>query len=151
MRDVNDHAPIFNQKRYEGTIRENVQIGHSVLKVIATDADYSSENRNVFYRLGSGRSITLVWQLDKKRLHCAWIAIVGVASSCNACIDASLFDSRRIVDGNVGGAFNVRTVRGPGDQYIGEVFVRSTLDRETNSAYTLTISAFDRGKPQQSR
>ena len=50
VQDVNNNAPVFSKDSYEGTFKEDVSIGTSVLMVSATDADLGS-NGIVSYRL----------------------------------------------------------------------------------------------------
>ncbi|XP_029291798.1 cadherin EGF LAG seven-pass G-type receptor 3 [Cottoperca gobio] len=47
--DRNDHSPIFEQKEYRETIRENVEEGYPILQLRATDLD-SPSNANIRYR-----------------------------------------------------------------------------------------------------
>ncbi|XP_075440227.1 protocadherin-16, partial [Ascaphus truei] len=53
--DINDHAPAFNQSRYQTHISESLQPGASVLQVYATDAD-QGPNGEVTYEINRRQS-----------------------------------------------------------------------------------------------
>uniref|UniRef100_A0A3Q4GG74 Protocadherin 2 gamma 28 n=1 Tax=Neolamprologus brichardi TaxID=32507 RepID=A0A3Q4GG74_NEOBR len=50
--DVNDNAPVFTQSIYEASIRENLAVGTTVMRVTATDADHGSNGR-ITYSISS--------------------------------------------------------------------------------------------------
>ncbi|CAG4973752.1 unnamed protein product [Parnassius apollo] len=54
VQDVNDHAPMFQQMIYKRSIPEDMPGGTSVLEVKARDADGSSPNNRVVYRIQRG-------------------------------------------------------------------------------------------------
>uniref|UniRef100_F6YY38 Cadherin domain-containing protein n=1 Tax=Ciona intestinalis TaxID=7719 RepID=F6YY38_CIOIN len=56
----------------------------------------------------------------------------------------------RIISGNTGGAFKIRTLNGPGKQTLGELCVAGDLDRETTDRYFLIVAAIDQGTPSLS-
>ncbi|CAG9785729.1 unnamed protein product [Diatraea saccharalis] len=56
VQDVNDHAPMFQQMIYKRSIPEDMPGGTSVLEVKARDADGSSPNNRVVYRIQRGAS-----------------------------------------------------------------------------------------------
>ncbi|PZC75961.1 hypothetical protein B5X24_HaOG205302 [Helicoverpa armigera] len=56
IQDVNDHAPLFQQMMYKRSIPEDMPGGTSVLEVKARDADGSSPNNRVVYRIQRGAS-----------------------------------------------------------------------------------------------
>ncbi|KAH9634731.1 hypothetical protein HF086_017514 [Spodoptera exigua] len=56
VQDVNDHAPLFQQMMYKRSIPEDMPGGTSVLEVKARDADGSSPNNRVVYRIQRGAS-----------------------------------------------------------------------------------------------
>ncbi|CAB3223205.1 unnamed protein product [Arctia plantaginis] len=56
IQDVNDHAPMFQQLMYKRSIPEDMPGGTSVLEVKARDADGSSPNNRVVYRIQRGAS-----------------------------------------------------------------------------------------------
>ncbi|TSK18033.1 Protocadherin Fat 4 [Bagarius yarrelli] len=49
--DINDNAPVFEQKLYTSVVSETEAVGFQVLKVRAVDADVSSENSRVTYSI----------------------------------------------------------------------------------------------------
>ncbi len=49
--DSNDLPPVFNQNRYEATLRENLAPGTTVLRVGTSDGDTDLDNTNVEYTL----------------------------------------------------------------------------------------------------
>ncbi|XP_053561322.1 cadherin EGF LAG seven-pass G-type receptor 2-like [Bombina bombina] len=51
--DTNDHDPIFEQREYRESVRENMEVGYEVMTVRATDGD-SLSNANIVYRILSG-------------------------------------------------------------------------------------------------
>ncbi|XP_068122568.1 protocadherin-16 [Hyperolius riggenbachi] len=53
--DINDHAPVFNQSRYQALISESLTPGSSVLQVYATDADLG-QNGKVTYEINRRQS-----------------------------------------------------------------------------------------------
>ena len=53
--DANDNAPIFSQAAYSAMIQEDVNEGHQVTQVVATDLD-SGINAKVFYRIVGGNT-----------------------------------------------------------------------------------------------
>uniref|UniRef100_A0A8C5MXL6 Protocadherin-16 n=1 Tax=Leptobrachium leishanense TaxID=445787 RepID=A0A8C5MXL6_9ANUR len=53
--DINDHAPVFNQSRYQVVISESLPPGSSVLQVYATDAD-ENQNGEVSYEINRRQS-----------------------------------------------------------------------------------------------
>ncbi|XP_053312733.1 protocadherin-16 [Spea bombifrons] len=53
--DINDHAPVFNQSRYQALISESLPPGSSVLQVYATDAD-EGQNGEVTYEINRRQS-----------------------------------------------------------------------------------------------
>eukprot|EP00079_Xenopus_tropicalis_P032103 XP_017945874.1 PREDICTED: protocadherin-16 [Xenopus tropicalis] len=53
--DINDHAPVFNQSRYQALISESLLPGASVLQVYATDAD-QGPNGDVRYEINRRQS-----------------------------------------------------------------------------------------------
>lgn len=48
--DENDHAPEFEQSRYEASVRESSPVGSTILTARATDAD-AEQNAKVTYSL----------------------------------------------------------------------------------------------------
>uniref|UniRef100_A0A7N6BHQ7 Cadherin-23 n=1 Tax=Anabas testudineus TaxID=64144 RepID=A0A7N6BHQ7_ANATE len=86
--DVNDNNPVFLQLSYQVPVFENVDLGTTIVRVSATDAD----------------------------------------SGLFAVIDYSLVDGE--------GKFNI-------NRSTGEIYILSTLDRETKDHYTLTAVARD--------
>ncbi|GBP37114.1 Cadherin-23 [Eumeta japonica] len=56
VQDVNDHVPMFTQMVYKRSIPEDMAGGTSVLEVKARDADGSSPNNRVVYRIQRGAS-----------------------------------------------------------------------------------------------
>lgn len=52
--DQNDNAPVFSKTLYTKSIPEDVRDGSMVIQVSATDADQSSANSRIYYRLLSG-------------------------------------------------------------------------------------------------
>ncbi|KAG1676563.1 Protein dachsous [Nymphon striatum] len=54
--DVNDHAPTFNQTKYEASVSELAAVGHIVLRLTATDSD-SEQNAKIVYDITSGNDI----------------------------------------------------------------------------------------------
>lgn len=52
--DMNDHAPLFEQSRYDKSVPEDLQPGSTVIQVKATDGDASSPNNDVIYRIQKG-------------------------------------------------------------------------------------------------
>lgn len=56
VQDVNDHAPMFQQIMYKRSIPEDMPGGTSVLDVKARDADGSSPNNRIVYRIQRGAS-----------------------------------------------------------------------------------------------
>eukprot|EP00095_Tigriopus_kingsejongensis_P008988 snap_masked-scaffold783_size97670-processed-gene-0.6 protein:Tk08988 transcript:snap_masked-scaffold783_size97670-processed-gene-0.6-mRNA-1 annotation:"PREDICTED: uncharacterized protein LOC100879829" len=52
--DKNDHAPIFEQSLYTVNVDEDIESGTSIVQVRARDADGSSPNNEVVYRILSG-------------------------------------------------------------------------------------------------
>ncbi|XP_040282633.1 protocadherin-16 [Bufo bufo] len=55
IQDINDHAPAFNQSRYQALISESLLPGSSVLQVYATDADLG-ENGDIIYEINRRQS-----------------------------------------------------------------------------------------------
>eukprot|EP00062_Callorhinchus_milii_P009585 gi/632953584/ref/XP_007892498.1/ PREDICTED: cadherin EGF LAG seven-pass G-type receptor 2 [Callorhinchus milii] len=53
VRDTNDHDPLFEQREYRESVRENLEVGYEVLTVRATDAD-ELPNADVVYRFLNG-------------------------------------------------------------------------------------------------
>ena len=47
--DVNDHSPVFTDKFYSFTIRENAEIGVMVGQMNAKDADQVSDTTYFYY------------------------------------------------------------------------------------------------------
>lgn len=56
IEDVNDHAPIFSQSQYAGSMSEDDLSGHIVLQLQATDADGKYENHRIHFRIPSNES-----------------------------------------------------------------------------------------------
>ncbi|CAH2076820.1 unnamed protein product, partial [Iphiclides podalirius] len=54
VQDLNDHAPVFQQMVYKRSIPEDMPGGTSVLEVKARDADGSSPNNRLVYRIQRG-------------------------------------------------------------------------------------------------
>lgn len=54
VKDVNDNAPKFDRAVYDFYVQENVEIGHSIDKVIATDDD-SDHNKRISFSIKSSR------------------------------------------------------------------------------------------------
>lgn len=53
--DSNDNAPLFSSKDFELTVSENVNVGYTLTKLSATDADLQgTENSNIIYNITSG-------------------------------------------------------------------------------------------------
>uniref|UniRef100_A0A8C2D2A3 Protocadherin-16 n=1 Tax=Cyprinus carpio TaxID=7962 RepID=A0A8C2D2A3_CYPCA len=55
VQDINDHAPIFNQSRYNAIISESIPQGSNILQVFATDAD-EGDNGLVLYEINRRQS-----------------------------------------------------------------------------------------------
>nr|XP_049604655.1 protocadherin alpha-7 isoform X10 [Syngnathus scovelli] len=51
--DSNDNAPVFNRNLYKASVRENIEIGTSIITVNATDLD-AGQNGLVFYSFNAG-------------------------------------------------------------------------------------------------
>ncbi|GAB6033159.1 hypothetical protein CHUAL_012768 [Chamberlinius hualienensis] len=51
--DANDNAPVFTQNVYSATVREDAQVGDRIIKVLARDAD-SSSNGKITYFIAAG-------------------------------------------------------------------------------------------------
>ncbi|KAK3510551.1 hypothetical protein QTP70_010009 [Hemibagrus guttatus] len=51
VEDINDNAPVFEKKLYTTNVSETVAVDFQVLKVLAVDADASSENSRVSYSI----------------------------------------------------------------------------------------------------
>ncbi|XP_037117235.1 protocadherin alpha-2-like isoform X8 [Syngnathus acus] len=51
--DINDNAPVFSQSLYKASVRENIEIGTSIITVNATDLD-AGQNGLVFYSFNAG-------------------------------------------------------------------------------------------------
>ncbi|XP_050973885.1 protocadherin beta-12-like [Labeo rohita] len=49
--DVNDNPPIFQSKTYSATVSETIDVGSTVLRVSADDADVSADNNRVTYSI----------------------------------------------------------------------------------------------------
>lgn len=54
--DVNDHAPKFNQTKYEASVSELAPVGHTILKLTATDSDFN-QNAKIIYDITSGNDL----------------------------------------------------------------------------------------------
>uniref|UniRef100_A0A8C1ZW19 Protocadherin-16 n=1 Tax=Cyprinus carpio TaxID=7962 RepID=A0A8C1ZW19_CYPCA len=55
VQDINDHAPTFNQSRYNAIISESLPQGSNILQVFATDAD-EGDNGLVLYEINRRQS-----------------------------------------------------------------------------------------------
>ncbi|XP_030648003.1 protocadherin Fat 4-like [Chanos chanos] len=65
--DVNDNAPVFNQKTYKATLTENAQKGSKITVVSASDADEGSNGKITYYiskTMGSSRNLFIIDQLS---------------------------------------------------------------------------------------
>ncbi|KAK2909309.1 hypothetical protein Q8A67_005146 [Cirrhinus molitorella] len=51
VQDVNDNPPIFQSKTYSGTVSETTEVGSTVLRVSAVDADVSVDNNRITYSI----------------------------------------------------------------------------------------------------
>nr|XP_049604728.1 protocadherin alpha-10 isoform X19 [Syngnathus scovelli] len=65
--DINDNAPVFNRNLYKASVRENIEIGTSIITVNATDLD-AGQNGLVFYSFNAGGrgKQTNVFSIDEK-------------------------------------------------------------------------------------
>ncbi len=55
--DVNDNAPVFRPNSYSVQLREDLTVGHNVIRVLATDADQpNTPNSNIAYSITSGNT-----------------------------------------------------------------------------------------------
>ncbi len=55
--DVNDNAPVFRPNSYSVQLREDLPVGHNVIRVLATDADQpNTPNSNITYSITSGNT-----------------------------------------------------------------------------------------------
>ncbi|XP_019369272.1 PREDICTED: cadherin EGF LAG seven-pass G-type receptor 2, partial [Gavialis gangeticus] len=63
--DANDHDPVFEQREYKESVRENLEIGYEVLTVRATDGD-ASANANILYRLLNGDGANEAFEIDPR-------------------------------------------------------------------------------------
>ncbi len=55
--DVNDNAPVFRPSTYSVQLREDLPVGHNVIRVLATDADQpNTPNSNIAYSITSGNT-----------------------------------------------------------------------------------------------
>lgn len=61
--DVNDHAPVFEQRHYNATLREGVSLGTRVLSVKATDRD-SADNSRITYATPADSSSSSPFRVD---------------------------------------------------------------------------------------
>uniref|UniRef100_A0A671UNM0 FAT atypical cadherin 2 n=1 Tax=Sparus aurata TaxID=8175 RepID=A0A671UNM0_SPAAU len=64
--DVNDNAPELSQPVYFATVQENVDKVKSVVQVLATDADTSSDGKLSYQMLESHRVISTLTALDRE-------------------------------------------------------------------------------------
>ncbi|XP_030648009.1 protocadherin gamma-A11-like [Chanos chanos] len=62
--DVNDNAPVFQQKTYKATITENAQKGSKLTTVRATDADQGSNGEITYYISNIKDTMTDVFIID---------------------------------------------------------------------------------------
>ncbi|XP_030648011.1 protocadherin gamma-A11-like [Chanos chanos] len=62
--DVNDNAPVFQQKTYKATITENAQKGSILITVSATDADQGSNGEITYYISNIKDTMTDVFIID---------------------------------------------------------------------------------------
>ncbi|XP_062250273.1 protocadherin alpha-8-like isoform X8 [Platichthys flesus] len=65
--DINDNAPIFNQKLYKASVHENVKIGTSIITLNATDLD-TGPNGQLFYSFSKIDHVTNtdLFSIDEK-------------------------------------------------------------------------------------
>lgn len=67
VRDLNDNSPTFRNRSYSKAVREDVQIGSLVIRVVADDPD-SGENGKISYNLTGGHMIgkTAMFTVDSQ-------------------------------------------------------------------------------------
>ncbi|XP_032898448.1 cadherin EGF LAG seven-pass G-type receptor 2 isoform X3 [Amblyraja radiata] len=63
--DANDHDPLFEQREYKESVRENLEIGYEVLTVRATDGD-APPNANILYQILNGQGQNQVFEIDPR-------------------------------------------------------------------------------------
>ena len=62
--DVNDEPPIFTQRQYNATISENLDVGRSVIQVLAEDRDSSASTVNYYIQSGNINNAFLIDMVD---------------------------------------------------------------------------------------
>ena len=56
--DVNEHAPTFTARQYNGMLFENAPVGTSAsVTVLANDTDLLQANRNIMYNITAGNTM----------------------------------------------------------------------------------------------
>lgn len=108
--DVNDNAPRFSRDRYLVRVSEDAPVGHTVVRVEASDAD-SGENARVQYLAGGGDpagqfsvdattgGLTLTGPLDRE-LRDVYELVVRARDGGRPALEASVLVSVLVVDVN---------------------------------------------------
>ena len=52
--DKDDNAPTFTKKTWSATVKENAVRGDVITRVNATDIDFETAHRTIYYRISSG-------------------------------------------------------------------------------------------------
>ncbi|XP_068506762.1 protocadherin gamma-A11 isoform X16 [Syngnathus scovelli] len=64
--DANDNAPVFNQSVYKAAVMENAALGHFVVTVNATDADFGSNSLVTYHFSDMDSSMRDVFAINEK-------------------------------------------------------------------------------------
>nr|XP_039265780.1 protein dachsous-like [Styela clava] len=54
IKDVNNHSPLFGSESYDASVSESAERNTHVINITATDADFSKDNRHIYYKITSG-------------------------------------------------------------------------------------------------
>ncbi|XP_070090163.1 protocadherin gamma-B3 isoform X17 [Equus caballus] len=64
--DANDNPPVFTQDMYRVSVPENLPVGSSVLRVIATDSDEGVNAEITYAFINIGKAVRQLFKLDSK-------------------------------------------------------------------------------------
>ncbi|VVC89380.1 unnamed protein product, partial [Leptidea sinapis] len=143
--DVDDNAPTFDKSVYTAVIPENVAVGTSVVKLLATDPDEGLGGEIKYEFLDEGEAnVTTIHNSTSYNIGGTNSPVGSVVFQ----VVASDPDDPSQPSGQLSLSLQQTDVFAI-DPDTGVITTRQALDRERTAAYTLVLSVTDRGQPPQ--
>ena len=141
--DVNDNRPIFRPDTYSVEAREDLQVGHVVLEVNATDADEpNTANSNIIYSFTRGNSADKFRISSNGQIQINNALDFETTSSYTLLVEAR-DEGNPIMHGTANVTITVINVNDNSPVITGEPYAAMVAEDSTINTLILTITAMD--------